>query len=490
LSYNDVVATPLTERQKIAHLYRRLGFGATPAELDLAEKEGLKKAIDHLIDFEAQPEPSPYEFYFREKEEPDLGSWRTRAWWIHNMITTKTPLREKLALFWHSHFAVSDNKVEDGPMMLSYLQTLRANAAGNFSTLLVSMAKEPAMMRYLDMERSLRGRPNENFAREVMELFTLGIGNYSEHDVKEVSRALTGWGYLNTFWEMPGNTEQKVKDALRDKRPFSTFVEMESMRDNEPKKLFGETRDWRGPEVLDRLAKEPDTARHIARKMWEFFGSEDPEEAAVSRIAEAFQRSKGDIRQTLRALVKTPEFWSERTVRNLTKSPVDFCVGIVRAQGAGAALGELRPEHSTLDTPIPQPIIDNTGYVTWRMERMGLSLLYPTDVSGWKWGRAWASPAAMAERSQFTGVLVWGPKGPEAGALKPLEFVKSRSPQNAAGIADALCELFDVDLPPESRQVLAKAIGDPAVVNDPNAWAGRFNYAMKILVAAPEMHLM
>jgi len=490
LAYNDVVATLLTERQKIAHLYRRLGFGATPAELDAAEQDGLRKTIDKLIDFEPQAEPSPYEFYWREKEEPDLGSYRTRVWWIHNMVTTKTPLREKLALFWHSHFAVSDNKVEDGPMMLAYLQTLRQHCAGSFPELLTAMAKEPAMMRYLDMERALRGRPNENFAREVMELFTLGIGNYSEHDVKEVARALTGWGYLNTFYEMPGNNEQKLRDSIRDKRPFSTFLEMEAMRDNDNKTLFGETRDWKGVEVLAKLSTQPATAKHISRKMWQFFGYDDPDDAAVGKVADAFLRSKGDIRVALKALVKSPEFWSEKAVRNLTKSPVDFCIGIARAQGVGDTLAKFRDPKASVETPIPHQIMDNGGYLAYRMDRMGLNLLYPNDVSGWKWGRAWASPSAMAERNQYNGLMIWGQKGPEAGSLKPLEFVRSRGPQNAAGIADALCDLFDVDLPAESRAVMAKAIGDPNCVNDPNYWAGKFSYALKILVAAPEMHMM
>lgn len=484
------MATALTERQKIAHLYRRLGFGATPSELDAAEKEGLRKTIDRLIDFEVEPEPSPYEFYWREKEEPDLGSWRTRCWWAYNMLTTRTPLREKLALFWHSHFAVSDAKVEDGPMMLAYLQTLRRLGAGKFPDLLTAMAKEPAMMRYLDMERALRGRPNENFAREVMELFTLGIGHYEEDDVKEVARALTGWGYLNTFWEMPGNTDQKLRDALRDGRPFSAFVQMEAMRDDRPKTILGKTKDWKGEETLDLLAKQSATAHRTAYRLWEFFAYENPEEAPVRRVADAFLRSQGDIRKTMHELVRSPEFWSEKAVRNLMKSPVDFCIGIARAQGIGPALAKLRNSQADDYTMIPQPIIDNAGHLAWRMERMGLSLLYPNDVSGWKWGSAWASAATMAERQQFTGLMIWGQKGADVGSLTPLEYVKSQKPTDAAGIARALCELFDVALPEASMKVLTQAIGDPNVLDDPNNWAGRFNQAVRVLIAAPEAHLM
>lgn len=457
----------------------------------MAEAHGLSATIDHLIDFEPQAdEPNFYEFVWREKEEPDLGAWRLRCLWVYNMITTRTPLREKLALFWHSHFAVSDGKVEDGPMMHAYLQTLRSHCAGKFPDLLTATAKEPAMMRYLDMERALRGRPNENFAREVMELFTLGIGNYTEHDVKEVARALTGWGYLNTFWEMPGNTEQKLRDALRDGRPFATFVDLPAMRDDRPKTILGKTKDWRGEETLALLARQTATAHRISHRLWEFFGCDAPEETGVRRVAETFVRTNGDVRQSLKTLVKSPEFWSEKTVRNLTKSPADYCIGMCRAQGIAEPLRAAYDPKAPMGTPVKNMIFDQTGNVAWRMERMGLSLLYPVDVSGWKWGNAWASPAAMAERGQFQGVMVWGPKGADVGATTPLKYILSKGPQDASGIVSSLCELFDVPLPEHSRQLLAQAFGDPHAVADPNAFVGGFSRCMRLLASAPEMHMM
>ncbi|AIE83960.1 hypothetical protein OP10G_0592 [Fimbriimonas ginsengisoli Gsoil 348] len=458
--------------------------------MDAAEKIGLHATIDALIDYREALEPSPYEFYWREKEEPDLGSWRTRAWWVYNMLVTPTPLKEKLTLFWHSHFPVSDGKVEDGPMMLDYVQTLREHAAAPFPKLLTAIAKNPAMMRYLDMERAVRGRPNENFAREVMELFTMGIGNYDEADVKEVARSLTGWGYLNTFYEMPGNTEQKVRDALRDGRPFSTFIDMPAMRDDGPKKILGKSRDWKGEQVLEMLAKQPATSERIARRLWEFFAYQHPETKPVAAIARVFQTSVGDIRKTLHAMVRQEEFWSDRCFRGLVKSPAEFCIGIVRAQGSAAELRRLRDQAASPYTPIPKKVMDNAGHIAYRMERMGLSLLYPVDVSGWKWGDAWATPAMMGERGMFTGLLLWDDKGPGAGSKTPLEFVKGKGAKTSEEIASAICELFDVELPEASMKVVAKAVGDPRSLNDPGWWAGSLNRAIRVLVAAPEMHMM
>lgn len=476
-------------RERIAHLHRRLGFGASPTEIERDVQAGLEATIQRLIDFPIDTEPHPYEFVWREKEEPDLGTWRFRTWWAYILLTTQTPLREKLALFWHSHFAVSDGKVEDGPMMLNYLRNVRQMGPGRFEDLLYTMATEPAMMRYLDMERALRGHPNENFAREIMELFTMGVGNYTETDVKEMSRALTGWGYLNTFWEMPGNTEQKLRDAMRDQRTFATFIEMPTMRDPTPKTILGVTRDWQGKEVVSMLAHRPETAHFIAKKLWKFFGSDQVDERPIERIAETFRRTKGDMRATMRTLVKQPEFWSDANMRNLVKSPADFCVGIARAQGIGTFLTKYRPATAKPEDRVHQLILDQAGYVAWRMERMGQNLMWPEDVSGWKGGRAWLSPAAMAERQQYTGLLTWHDNGVGPGALGPLKYVQSQAPKTPRDVADALCRLYDVDLPAESRDILATKFPDMKVLTDPGWWAGTHENALRLLVASPQMHL-
>jgi uncharacterized protein (DUF1800 family) len=182
-------------------------------------------------------------------------------------------------------------------------------------------------MRYLDMQRSIRGNPNENFPREVMELFTLGIGNYTETDVKEAAKALTGWGYIHIFYELPGSTEQKVMDWLHYDRPFTSFTLMPAMHDPTPKTILGKTEAYDGDSFLAVLAHHPATAKHLSKKLWELFVYSNPEPEVVDRIARAFTRSKGDIRKVMHAIVDSREFWSDKSVRKFVKSPVDLCIG-------------------------------------------------------------------------------------------------------------------------------------------------------------------
>jgi len=485
----------MTLREKIAHLYRRLGFGATPAELDEGVRVGLRETARRLIDYEKVDEQfpiSPHEFSFREKEEPDLSTYRYRLWWITRMLVTKRPLQERLTLFWHNHFAVSDAKVEDGPMMLNYLEALRTNACGPFLNVLTAASKDPAMMRYLDMQRSMRGNPNENFAREVMELFTLGIGNYTETDVKEAARAFTGWGYVHIFWELPGNTDAKVHDWLAFGRPFSSFTLMPAMHDPLPKKLLGVAGQIDGDKALEIMAKHPATARRICKKLWEHFAYENPEPAVIEKLSSVYRHTNGNIASVMHAVVDSPEFWSDRCVRKLVKSPVDLCISIARQMGAGEHLMSFRSPHATEKTPIPQTVLDNLWGISDRMERCGLSIFYPPDVSGWHWGKAWISSAAMLERYRYRGMFIYGQKGPDVGSQTTLAFVKSRQPKDSDDIARALTEFFDLDLPETAHAVLAESIhkrGGPKVMDNMNAWAGNLDHTLMLMMATPETHM-
>ncbi len=488
----------MTTRDKAAHLYRRFGLGAVPTDLDLAEKKGIDAAVRKLIEFDQPTFPgtksavSPQEFVWHDKGEADLGMYRYRCWWMYRMLTTDQPLREKLAVFWHNHFAVADNKVEDGPMMLDYLQILRTQGAGKFEDLLIAMAKNPAMMKYLDLDRNLRGAPNENFAREVMELFTLGIGNYTETDVKEVARSLTGWGYMNIFWELPGEAKDKIKDSIAKKRPFSSFTFSPGMHDEEAKTVLGKTANYSGEDVLRVLARHPVTARRISKKLWEYFAYEDPEPAVLDRLQARFLATKGDIRQVLYAIAKSPEFWGARSVRGLVKSPLDLCVPVARQMGAGLALAELRSAGATPLDPIPQKIMDVSGTVTYLMDRQGMALLNPPNVSGWRWGTAWASPSMMLERYKYRGVLWWGAKGPDSGPKTLQAAVQARKPKDSSAITQAFLESVDATLTPDSTRLVQQVFekyGGIKVLTDLNAFAGAADHAMGLVMASPEFQM-
>jgi len=484
----------MTTGEKIGHLHRRFGLGLSLREREEGEKRGVDATLQSLIDYDSIPDAnvSPHEFVWRDKEEADLGTWRYRTWWIYMMLTTRRPLQEKLALFWHDHFAAAESKVEDGPMMLSYLQTLRHGAAGSFGDLLASVSKEPALMRYLDMERSMRGEPNENFAREVMELFTLGIGNYTEKDVKEMARALTGWGYVNTFWEMPGNSDQKMKTSLKYGRPFASFITLPSMWDDGPKTILGKTAAMNGDDALAHLARQDATARYIAGKLWTFFAYEDPEPHVVDRVAKAFTRSKGKIRPVLYEIARMPEFWSPKCVRTMVKSPVDLCIPVARQTGVGEAIAAMRDPKATPETQIPQRVLDQCGYLSWTMERQGLALLNPPNVAGWDWGQAWISSASMTERMRFRGLMLWGEKGPDEAAKFTYEAVRNTHPSDAKGIVEAFGAIYDLPLADATRKTLEENVtarGGMECIKDINNWTGCLDRLFMLAIAAPEMHL-
>lgn len=488
----------ITSREKSAHLYRRLGLGALPADLDMAEKQGIQATMHKLLEFDAKIAPgtktaaNPQEFVWQDKGEADLGMWRYRNWWMYRMLTTDRPLREKLAVFWHNHFAVADNKVEGGPMMLDYLQILRTKGAGKFEDLLIAMAKNPAMMKYLDLDRNLRGAPNENFAREVMELFTLGIGNYSEHDVQEVARSLTGWGYMDIYWQLPGEAKDRIKDSIAKKRPFSSFTYAPGMHDEDPKTVLGKTANFNGEDVLRLLARHPITARRISKKLWEFFAYENPEPSVLDRLEAKFITTQGDVRQVLYAMVQSPEFWGEKCVRQLVKSPLDLCVPVARQMGAGYALAELRNPLATPLTPIPQKIMDVSGGVVAVMERQGMELLNPPNVSGWRWGQAWASPSMMLERYKYRGVMWWGPKGPDNGPRVLQGFVQAHNPTDTTGVTAAFLQALDASVGPDAFKLVAQVFdkfGGLKVLKDLNAFVGAADHAMGLVVAAPEFQM-
>jgi uncharacterized protein (DUF1800 family) len=480
-------------REKVAHLYRRFGLGATPEELDEAVKAGYDRTLEKLVRFDGnEPAAAPAEFFWREKEEADLGAWRVRCWWVYRMLTTKRPLQEKLALFWHNHFAVSDNKVEDGPMMLDYLEILEHHAGGKFLDILRAVSQSPAMMRYLDMSRSVRGNPNENFAREVMELFTLGIGNYTEDDVKEAARALTGWGYVHTFWELPGNSDDKLKDSLKYGRPFSSFAWMPALHDPSPKKILGKESEFDGEGLLVVLADHPATARHICRKLWEFFAYPNPEDGVVDRLVKTFHRSKGDISEVMLAIGRSREFQSDKALRAIVKSPVDLCIPIARQMGVGDTIAATRPVSATMNDRISQKMLDVCGGMAWIMEQQGLSLLYPPDVSGWKWNEAWATPDAMGHRFLYRGMLLWGEKGPDSSTKRIVAYIQSQSPKEGSDIAAAVLRLFDIQLGDEQKALVVKLwvdAGGTKVLENMETSTWLIDRTLALTMASPAAHL-
>ena len=275
------------------------------------------------------------------------------------MRVTPSPLAERMTLFWHNHFTSSQQKVRYARLMYRQNVLLREHALGNFATLLHAVSKDPAMIIYLDSATNRKDKPNENFAREVMELFTLGEGNYTEADIREAARAFTGW-----------SLEQDTMEFRN--RPF--------LHDSGDKTVLGQRGRFDGDDVLDILLAQPKAAEYIVGKMWREFVSPEPESVEVRRIAATFRDSRYDIRAALRELLLSAAFWKEANRAVLVKSPVEFVVGSLRQFDMSA---------------------DDVASLAMVMAGLGQNLFAPPNVKGWPGGEAWINSATLLARKQF-----------------------------------------------------------------------------------------
>jgi len=428
----------LTDREKCAHLLRRLGLGASEAELDYYLQGGFKGAVEHLVNYDATPEG------FDMPIESVAAGAKNRiaipgivGWWILRLVQTRRPLQEKMTLFWHNHFATSAEKVKVPLNMYQQNEIFRRNAVGNFRTLLSEVSKDPAMIVWLDNEYNKVGHANENFAREVMELFTLGIGHYTEKDIQESARAYTGW------------TLKKASDSIAGNQ-YAEFVYRPRLHDNGEKTFFGQTGNYSGDDILNMLCDNPRTAEYIAHKMWEFFAYRDPEPEVVERVTEDFRKSNLDIKTLILSIIDSPEFYSEKAVRTVYKNPVEFSVATARQLGLGSLIAQ---------APIgPQGIRGKLGPmqgINTSLKGMGMQLMYPPDVAGWDQGQAWITSATVVKRIEWAERLFGG------GTTRPISnysayglFAQDSTPE---GVAKKLVSIFDAPLSESKIGQLAEA---------------------------------
>jgi uncharacterized protein (DUF1800 family) len=291
-----------------------------------------------------------------------------RGWWLNEMLTTDSPLTERMTLFWHNHFTSSLQKVRSPVLMYRQNLLLRRYAGGSFAELLHAASKDAAMLVYLDTAANRRGQPNENFAREVMELFTLGEGHYTEQDIKEAARAFTGWSIE------PETGEFRY-------RPF--------LHDAGEKTVFGRSGELDGDAVLELLLARPETSRFVAAKLWREFVSPAPaderERAELERAARTFRETGYSIRAVLRDLLLSDAFWAPVNRGTLVKSPADLVVGTMR--------------QFRIDYADPLPFV-------LAMRQLGQDLLAPPNVKGWPGGEAWISSKTLLARRQFVERLL------------------------------------------------------------------------------------
>ncbi|GMV37158.1 MAG: hypothetical protein AMXMBFR61_16660 [Fimbriimonadales bacterium] len=464
-----------TTRDKVTHLLRRAGLGASTSEVAEFEKLGVEGAVDRLLDFEKVDEgfDLPIEPFAREGR---LAPPAVAVWWTARMLMIRRPLQEKMVLFWHDHFACSGDKVNSGNLLYAQNQLFRRLATADFQTILTEVSKDPAMILYLDTQTNVRGRPNENYAREIMELFTLGEGNYTEADIQEAARAFTGWSI-----QRPPATPGEG-DSL----PIATFVKRSRLHDGGIKKVLGQEGAFDGEDICRILVEHPACRRYICRKLWEFFAYASPDESVIRALAERFSQSGYSVKAALRYIFTSKEFYSDRAERALHKSPVDFVVGVCRALGIGGILSEAVKQNRTAGL---------RGLVVVRgleqaMARMGQRLLYPPSVAGWDGGAAWINSATMVERMRLADMLFGSVPGVRMGRGVPARALFGDEPhQDVERAVDQALQVLDARLPREKRQILVDTVnkaGGTAALSDPAKCQGIARDVARLVFASPE----
>ncbi|RMG25951.1 MAG: DUF1800 domain-containing protein [Armatimonadetes bacterium] len=481
----------MTTREQVGHLLRRFGLGASKAELDFYEKLGVEGTVERLVHYEKYPLGFTLQLGklvpVRDGRVQLNPAFVAQAW-VARFLFTERPLEEKLTLFWHDHFAVSASKVTNAYMMLQYVNTLRAGANGNFRTLLENVSKDPAMMFWLDSQTNVAGKPNENFAREVMELFTVGIGHYTEKDIQEAARALTGWAWVPTRdFNRVRQDPEALSEILNTGAPLFRFVQRPGQHDNGVKTILGQSGNFDGDDVLRILLEQEACPKYLSHKLWEWFAYMDPEEKVVDHLAAVFKKNDFEIKPVLEEIAKMDEFWSKKCIRRLVKNPVDFCIPIARQLDIGTFL---KPLFENPPEDAPQRPIGGLGGIYRAMSAQGMQLLFPPDVAGWDWGEKWISTSTMVERIRYADIIA-NPRSILVSDLGPA-IVTQRGAKTAAEAADALIEICDAQISSQSRNAVIGAIsanGGVEALSRPQSSAPAIQEALRVLFAAPEFHL-
>ncbi|MEO8038163.1 MAG: DUF1800 domain-containing protein [Betaproteobacteria bacterium] len=394
-------------RTRAAHLLERAGFGGTPEAIDALAQLTPREAVRRLVYFEGvdaaalppfdesgvfdegleqfppsrpattdlakatgealgvkvkpggnrpmQPVVNKFFYWLRASK---LETDRVAYWWADRMLVSPRPLQEKMALFWHGHFATNEDKVRDYRKMLNQLELFQREGLGSFRTLLIGVAQDPAMLAFLDAGVNVKGAPNENFAREIMELFTMGVGHYSEHDIREAARAFTGWNFEGVAFKV--NPEQ---------------------HDDGDKEVLGNRGPYDGVQVIDIILAEPATPEFLAAKLYRYFVRDDPDPRLKVELGRRLKAANYEIAPFLEMLFSSRDFYAPEAMATHIKSPVEMVVSTYRKLGL---------------TEVPG--VPDFNEVT---AALGQRLMHPPTVAGWAQGRSWITPGLLLERGNF-----------------------------------------------------------------------------------------
>lgn len=409
-------------RRLAAHLYRRAGFGATAAELDEATKAGPAATLDQLCTPPTGKAVDDFQKTASTLADHAAGGGKPEqlgGYWLFRMLATPDPLLEKLTLFWHGHFATGLAKVMKPQLMLEQNDLLRTHARGKFADMVRGISRDPAMLIYLDSTTNRRIRPNENYAREVMELFCLGVGNYTEKDIKELARTFTGW------------------EVLGDQFRFNP-----AQHDTGSKSFLGSSGDFDGDDAVRVVLDQPAAARFIARKLIRFFAFDEPtaSDALVDPIAKTLRKNDFEIGPAVRQILASNLFFSEHAVGRKVRSPVELAVGLLRSLGANSNLLKLS---------------QSTG-------ELGQALFNPPNVKGWDGGRTWINSATLLGRANLVRQLLTAKETSydKSGGGSLAAVADKAGATTPEKVVEWVLDLFvAVPVPAEAKDVLLRLAG-------------------------------
>jgi len=437
----EPTATQPFDRRAAAHLFRRAGFAATFSELDQAVARGPQATIQKLLAGEA--EHAAFAAGMQQFATSVLGRNDTAAiasWWLYRMRHTPAPLLEKTMLFWHGHFATSAAKVNDARLMLQQNSLLRQQALGDFAALVKGIGRDPAMLLYLDSATNRKTRPNENFAREVLELFCLGPGNYTERDIQQLARCYTGWEIQNNAFK------------------FSSY-----QHDTGSKEIFGRSGNFDGDSALPIILAQPAAARFLCTKLVRFFVADEQFVTAdwIEPLARQLQESQFQIQPVLSTILSSSVFFSSAARGAKVRSPVELTIGFLRAFDAGANL---------------QSLVES-------LRGLGQLPLFPPNVKGWNGGREWINASTIVARANLMRQLIEGAAG-RFGGTSLVDWLEHHDLKTGNEIVAGLSDLLlPVEPPAPMREQLAAGF---AATKDREAAAQR---ALHQLCTLPEFQL-
>ncbi len=440
------------DAQSVAHLHRRAGFAAPWTVLERDRQEGPKATIERLLKGEGKSADGTPAAELESTLDamtaqlgPSADLARIQSIWLYRLIFTPHPLRERMTLFWHNHFATSDAKVQNAGLMLRQNTMLRSQALGDFGAMVAAIGRDPAMLIWLDSTINKKAKPNENYAREIMELFTLGRGHYTEKDVQEAARAFTGWFVVHDeFQEVPRQHDDGVKTVL--KRSGA----------------------WDGDDIPGILLQQPACAEFICRKLFRHFVSETqtPSDALIAPLGQAFRESHYQIQVPVATILRSNLFFDPSMRRRRVKSPVEFAVGTIRA------------------LEIVNPTV-RCAALAEACSRMGQILFAPPSAAGWDGGPGWINSTAMLARANLALGLLSDQDEALGQRCNPWALAGRHGCGRRESLAGFFIDLLAAGaLEPKARQQIEKAATNKSSTDDAAA-----REVVRLILTAPEYQL-